>query len=62
MKYAVQVASGGMIFIPSFMVIDTGVQKLLGRAVAHTELQAPTCAQTARFTHKPTFIFLKQGK
>jgi hypothetical protein len=29
MSHAAEMASGGMIYIPSFMKIDTGVQKLL---------------------------------
>jgi hypothetical protein len=62
MKYVIEMASGVMIYNPSFMVIGSGVQKLLGRAVTHADMQAPTCTQTARFTYMPTFIFSKEGK
>jgi hypothetical protein len=30
MKYAVEVGSGGMMWIPSFMTICFGIQKLIG--------------------------------
>jgi hypothetical protein len=30
MKYAVAVASGGMMYIPSFITIGSGIKKLLG--------------------------------
>jgi hypothetical protein len=30
MKYAVEMASGGMMYIPSFITIGSGIQKLLG--------------------------------
>jgi hypothetical protein len=29
MKYVVEIVSGGMIYIPSFIKMDSGVQKLL---------------------------------
>jgi hypothetical protein len=29
MKYAIEMASGGMIYVPSFMIIGTGIQNLL---------------------------------
>jgi hypothetical protein len=31
MKYAVETGSGNMIYIPSFMKIGSGIQKLIGR-------------------------------
>jgi hypothetical protein len=31
MKYAVEIGSGAMIYIPSFMKIGSGIQKLIGR-------------------------------
>jgi hypothetical protein len=31
MKYAVQMGSGTIIYIPSFINIDSGIQKLIGR-------------------------------
>jgi hypothetical protein len=30
MKYAVEISSGAMIYIPSFIKIGSGIQKLLG--------------------------------
>jgi hypothetical protein len=30
LKYAVEMASGGMIYIPSFIKIGSGIQKLIG--------------------------------
>jgi hypothetical protein len=41
MKYAVEVASGGMIYIPSFIKIGSGVQKLLERD-AQTDTETRT--------------------
>jgi hypothetical protein len=31
MKYTVEIDSGGMIYIPSFVKIGLGIQKLIGR-------------------------------
>jgi hypothetical protein len=31
MKYAVEMDSGAMIYIPSFIKIDSAIQKLIGR-------------------------------
>jgi hypothetical protein len=31
MKYAFEMGSGAMIYIPSFVKIDSGIQKLMGR-------------------------------
>jgi hypothetical protein len=31
MKYATEMASGGKIYIPSFIMIGSGIQKSLGR-------------------------------
>jgi hypothetical protein len=39
MNYAVQVDSGAMIFIPSFIKIGSRVQKLLGRIPIQTHRQ-----------------------
>jgi hypothetical protein len=38
MKYAVQMGSGAMIYIPSFIKIGSGIQKLWGRG-RYTERQ-----------------------
>jgi hypothetical protein len=32
MKYAVEMGSGSMIYIPSFIKIGSGIQKLIGKA------------------------------
>jgi hypothetical protein len=37
MKYAVDMASGAMIYIPSFMKSGSGIQKLTGGIHRHTE-------------------------
>jgi hypothetical protein len=37
MKYAVEMGSGAMIYIPSFIKIGSGIQKLLGRIHSHTD-------------------------
>jgi hypothetical protein len=51
MKYAVEMGSDAMIYVPSFIKIGSGIQMLLGMyTYKHT--------QTAR-SHKPTFIFSK---
>jgi hypothetical protein len=49
MKYAVEVGSGAMIYIPSFR---------------HSKFDKGTHRHTARCSHKPTFIFFfsKYGK
>jgi hypothetical protein len=44
-----------MIHTQSFIKISSGIQKLLG---AYTYAQT----QTAKLSHKPIFIFSKQGK
>jgi hypothetical protein len=48
MKYAVEMGSGAMIAIPSFIKIASGIQKLLGRGIYR---------YTARWFHKTAFIF-----
>jgi hypothetical protein len=50
-KYAVEMGSGAMMYIQSFMKIGSGIQKLI---VGDT--YAAWCS------HKPTFIFSKYGK
>jgi hypothetical protein len=50
MKDAVDMGSGVMLYIPSFVNIGSGIQKLLGVIHRHT--------QKALRCHKPTFIFL----
>jgi hypothetical protein len=37
MKYAVEVGSGAMICIPSFMKIGSGIEKLIGRIHRHID-------------------------
>jgi hypothetical protein len=41
-------ASGAMMYIPSFVKTGLGIQKLLGE---------DTVTQTARWSHKPNFFF-----
>jgi hypothetical protein len=50
MKYAVEMVSGAMIYIPSFTKTGSGIQKLLW-VVIHV--------QTARKSHMLTFLFSK---
>jgi hypothetical protein len=37
MKYAVQMASGAIIYIPSFIKTGSGIQKLIGGIHRHTD-------------------------
>jgi hypothetical protein len=53
MKYAVEMGSAAMIYIPSFIKIDSDIQKIMGGG-GNT--------QTAWRLHKPTFIFLQNKK
>jgi hypothetical protein len=39
MKYAVEMGSGAMIYIPSFIQIGSGIQKLIGRIHIQTHMQ-----------------------
>jgi hypothetical protein len=48
MKYAVEMGSGAMIYVPSLIKIGSGIQKLI---------RGDTQTQTAWKSHKPTFIF-----
>jgi hypothetical protein len=36
MKYAVEMGSGAVIYIPSFIKIGSGIQKLIGGIYRHT--------------------------
>jgi hypothetical protein len=36
MKYAIEMGSGAMICIPSFIKIGSGIQKLIGEIHSHT--------------------------
>jgi hypothetical protein len=47
MKYAVEMGSGAIIYIPSFIKIGSGIQKLMGGG-------SLTGTQTAWRSHKPT--------
>jgi hypothetical protein len=53
MKYAVEMGSGAMIYIPSFIKICSGIQKLMGGTHRFR------ATQTAWKSHKPTFMFSK---
>jgi hypothetical protein len=48
MKYAVEMGSGAMIYIPSFIKIGSGIQKIIEGGLTDT--------QTAWIAHKPSFI------
>jgi hypothetical protein len=37
MKYAVEMGSGAMIYIPNFIKIGSGIQKLIGGAFTDTQ-------------------------
>jgi hypothetical protein len=37
MKYIIEMGSGAMIYIPSFIKIGSGIQKLIGGIHRHTE-------------------------
>jgi hypothetical protein len=52
MKFAVKMGSDAMIYIPSFIKIGSGIQKLI-------DTQTDTDTQTVWRLHKPTFIFSK---
>jgi hypothetical protein len=52
MKYAIEMGSSTMIYIPSFMKTGSAIQKLTGAGYKDT--------QRARQSHKPTFIFQKK--
>jgi hypothetical protein len=49
MKYAVEMGSGAIMYIPSFIKIGSGIEKLMGGGDS----------QTAQRSHKPTFIISK---
>jgi hypothetical protein len=53
MKYAVEMGSGGMTYIPSFINTGSPIDKLVGKG-SYTDTQA------AWESHKPTFIFLNK--
>jgi hypothetical protein len=37
MKYVAEIGSGAMIYIPSFIKTDSGIQKIMGRVHRHTD-------------------------
>jgi hypothetical protein len=37
MKYAVEMGSGAMIYIPNFIKVGSGIQKLIGGIYRHTD-------------------------
>jgi hypothetical protein len=49
MKYSVEMGSGAMIYIPSFIKIGSGIQKLIGGSHRHTAWRS----------HKLVFMFSK---
>jgi hypothetical protein len=54
MNYVIEMGSGAMIYIPSFIKIGSGIQKLLRGKHIQTRI--------ARWSYKRTFIFSKEGK
>jgi hypothetical protein len=52
MKYTVEMGSGTMIYVPSFIKIDSGIRKLTG-GVGGVRIHR----QAAWRLHKPTVIF-----
>jgi hypothetical protein len=53
MKYATQIGPGAVIYMPSFINIDSGIKKLMGRG---------RITDTIWKSHKPAFIFFKIWK
>jgi hypothetical protein len=49
MEYAVDMGSRAMIYVPSFIQIGSGIQKLMGRCGSQTD------TQITRRLHKRTF-------
>jgi hypothetical protein len=52
--YDVDMGSGAMIYIPSLIIIGSGIQNLIG-SDTRTDTQTASC-------HKPTSIFSKYAK
>jgi hypothetical protein len=52
MKYAVEMGSGAMMYISSFIKIGSGIQKLIEGIKRHRDT---TDTQTVRRLHKPSF-------
>jgi hypothetical protein len=46
MKYAVEMGSGSMIYIPSFLKIGSGIQKLIGGGFTDTQTAWRSCKTT----------------
>jgi hypothetical protein len=53
MKYAVEMGSGTITYMPSFIKFGSGNQKLMGGGGGYTDIQTAWCS------HKPAFIFSK---
>jgi hypothetical protein len=41
MKYAVEMGSGAKIYIPSFIKVSSGIQKLIGEIYRHRQYEDP---------------------
>jgi hypothetical protein len=54
MKYAVEMGSGAMVYIPSFITIGSSIQEWRG---GYTYKHTHTHTQAKRCSHTPTFIF-----
>jgi hypothetical protein len=56
-KYATEMGSSAIIYIPGFIKNDSGIQTLMGWGIHRC-----TDTQTACRSHKPTLTFSKKGK
>jgi hypothetical protein len=54
-NYAVEMGSGAMIYVPTFINIGSGIQKIIWG-----DTQLHRCAHTARWSHKPISIFFSK--
>jgi hypothetical protein len=62
MKYAVEMGSGAMIYIPSFINIGSGIQKLMGDTQTHIQhgniISIFIFFQNKESRHKSKHVFL----
>jgi hypothetical protein len=56
MKYAAEMGSGAMVYMPSFIMIDSAIQKLIGGG-GYTDSQLGDCISLILF-----FVFFFQNK
>jgi hypothetical protein len=63
MNYAVEMGSGVKVYIPSFMNTGSGLRKLVEGGYTRRYRDTHKDIQTARLSHKPTFIiFFKTNR